>query len=73
MALLRRWPTTPIARGQIVLLTLLVVLTVGAWALTVHQARTMDMSMGILASGGGEGAASSSGPTVFFFIYGMAT
>jgi predicted metal-binding membrane protein len=33
-------------------LGLLVVLTISAWALTVHQARTMDMPMGIVARGG---------------------
>ncbi|CAN5895969.1 DUF2182 domain-containing protein [soil metagenome] len=30
----------------------LIILTVGAWALTVHQARTMDMPMGVVARGG---------------------
>jgi predicted metal-binding membrane protein len=38
-------------RGQLMLLACLAVLTIGAWALTVHQARTMDMPMGIVVSG----------------------
>jgi predicted metal-binding membrane protein len=33
------------------LLVALLLLTVGAWALTVHQARTMDMPMGVAVSG----------------------
>lgn len=33
------------------MLALLVALTAGAWALTVHQARTMDMPMGIVLRG----------------------
>jgi predicted metal-binding membrane protein len=53
-----RWwrPTTPLARGQLLLLALLAALTLGAWALTVHQARTMDMPMGVVARGGAEPA-----------------
>ena len=50
-SLRRRWPEKPIARGQLVLLALLVLLTAGAWVLTVHQARTMDMPMGVVARG----------------------
>ncbi len=38
-------------RGQIALLVLLALLTAGAWALTVHQSRTMDMPMGVVARG----------------------
>ena len=38
-------------RGQLTLLVCLAVLTIGAWALTVHQARTMDMPMGIVVRG----------------------
>ena len=73
----RRWPgwsrRTIIDRGKLVLLASLAVLTIGAWGLTIHQARTMDMPMGIVASGGGEGAASSSGPTESLVMDGMAT
>ena len=73
----RRWPgwsrRTIIDRGQLVLLASLAVLTIGAWGLTIHQARTMDMSMGIVASGGGEGAASSSGQPASMTMDGMAT
>jgi predicted metal-binding membrane protein len=42
---------TPLARGRLAVLAALVVVTVGAWALTIHQARTMDMAMGIVARG----------------------
>ena len=38
-------------RGQLILLTALALLTIGAWALTVQQARTMDMPMGIALRG----------------------
>ena len=48
----RRWPAKPLERGRLVLLALLALLTAGAWALTVHQARTMDMPMGVVAHGG---------------------
>ena len=37
-----RLPAKPLERGRLLLLVLLTLLTVGAWALTVHQARTMD-------------------------------
>ena len=48
-------PTTPQERGQLALLALLAALTVGAWAVTVRQARTMDMPMGIVARGAASG------------------
>jgi len=55
MAALRaRWPANPIQRGQLLLLVLLALLTAGAWAVTVHQARTMDMSMGVMIRGGAD-------------------
>jgi predicted metal-binding membrane protein len=38
-------------QGGLVLLLVLAILTSGAWALTVHQARTMDMPMGIVLRG----------------------
>ena len=38
-------------RGEIFLLVCLAVLTAGAWALTIDQARTMDMPMGIVLRG----------------------
>jgi len=47
-------PATPLERGQLAVLLALVALTIGAWVLTVWQARMMDMSMGIVARGGGE-------------------
>jgi predicted metal-binding membrane protein len=50
----RRPYGTPLERGRLALLAALAVLTVGAWALTVHQARTMDMPMGVVARGGGD-------------------
>ncbi|MBA3338055.1 MAG: DUF2182 domain-containing protein [Chloroflexia bacterium] len=46
-------------RGQLTLLGLLAVLTIGAWVLTIHQARTMDMGMGIVARGAVAPAAGS--------------
>jgi predicted metal-binding membrane protein len=49
-----RWPANPIQRGQLLLLALLVFLTAGAWAVTVHQAHTMDMPMGVVARGGAD-------------------
>ena len=53
MAALRaRWPANPIQRGQLLLVVLLALLTAGAWALSLHQARTMDMSMGVMARSG---------------------
>src|SRR5215218_3900446 len=45
-------PRTPIARGRLAVLVALVLLTSGAWAFTVHQARTMDMPMGTAVLGG---------------------
>ena len=55
-----RWwrPTTPLARGQLLLLARLAALTLGAWVLTVHQARTMDMPMGVVARGAADSDAS---------------
>ena len=46
-----RAPRSPIERGQLGLLSALLVLTVGAWALTIYQAQTMDMSMGVVPRG----------------------
>ena len=72
----RRWTgwsrRTVIDRGQLVLLASLAVLTIGAWGLTIHQARTMDMPMGIVAGGGGEGAAPDSGQPASTTMDGMA-
>jgi predicted metal-binding membrane protein len=48
-----------IERGQLILLGCLALLTMGAWAFTVHQARTMNMPMGIVVSGGMEPAPES--------------
>ncbi len=53
-------PATPIVRSQFVVFGLLVVLTISAWALTVHQAHTMNIPMGIIARGGS--TASDSAP-----------
>jgi predicted metal-binding membrane protein len=52
-----RWlrPATALERGQLWILAVLGVLTVGAWALTVHQAHTMDMPMGVVARGAAGG------------------
>lgn len=45
------WRRSTLERGEVVLLGLLAVLTVAAWAMTIHQARTMDMPMGVVARG----------------------
>ena len=42
---------TPLERGQLAVLLVLVVLTVGAWALTIAQSRTMEMPMGVVTPG----------------------
>lgn len=42
-------PATPLERGRLAVLIALVVLTLGAWAATVYQARTMAMPMGVVA------------------------
>jgi predicted metal-binding membrane protein len=44
-------PRTPLERGQLAVLIVLVVLTVAAWALTISQAQTMDMPMGVMVRG----------------------
>ena len=48
-----RWfrAKTALERGQLVVLSVVIVLTVAAWLLTIWQARTMDMSMGVVARG----------------------
>ena len=62
----RLFGATPLEHGQRAVLLLLVVLTVAAWALTIAQARTMSMPMGVtvpdtgmaLETGGEAGGAS---------------
>ncbi|HET7094498.1 MAG TPA: hypothetical protein VFI22_13490, partial [Thermomicrobiales bacterium] len=44
-----------LARGQWAILALLAALTIGAWALTVAWARSMNMPMGIAARGAAGG------------------
>jgi predicted metal-binding membrane protein len=46
-ALRSRIPLGAIERGQLLVIVCLAVLTVAAWGVTIHQARTMDMPMGI--------------------------
>ena len=41
-------PTGSPSRDQLILLAILAVVTAGAWALTVYQATTMDMPMGVM-------------------------
>jgi predicted metal-binding membrane protein len=41
-------PTGSPSRDQLLLLAILAVVTAGAWALTVYQATTMDMPMGVM-------------------------
>ena len=50
-------PRSVQARGQLLLLAVLLVLTVGAWTLTVYQARTMDMPMGVAVRGAADAPA----------------
>ncbi len=40
---------TPLERGQLAVLLVLVVLTISAWVLTISQARTMEMPMGVVS------------------------
>jgi predicted metal-binding membrane protein len=42
-------PRTPLGRARLILLVCLAVLTIGAWFLTIQQAQTMDMPMGVVA------------------------
>ena len=41
-------PTRSPSRDRLILLAILAVVTAGAWALTVYQATTMDMPMGVM-------------------------
>ena len=43
-------------KGRLALLASLAVLTIGAWAVTIHQARTMSMPMGVAVTGAGDAA-----------------
>jgi predicted metal-binding membrane protein len=45
-------PRTSLGRARLTVLVCLIVLTVGAWLLTIYQAQTMDMPMGVVARGG---------------------
>ena len=42
-------PRSSLERGQLAVLIVLALLTIGAWALTIQQAQTMDMPMGVVA------------------------
>ena len=44
--------TTPLERGRLWLLLTLLILTLAAWAMTIYQARTMPMPMGVVVRGG---------------------
>jgi predicted metal-binding membrane protein len=44
-------PRSPLERGQLALLVALLVLTLGAWGLTIYRAQTMDMHMGVVPRG----------------------
>jgi predicted metal-binding membrane protein len=44
-------PTTALDRGRLAILIILGVLVAVTWALTLHQAQTMDMAMGIVPLG----------------------
>jgi predicted metal-binding membrane protein len=49
-------PATPWEWGRLAVFGALIVLTVGAWVLTVHQAQTMDRPMGVVARGAADGS-----------------
>jgi predicted metal-binding membrane protein len=49
---LPRGPLSSLERGQLALLLTLLVVTIGAWLLTIHQAQSMDMPMGVVVRGG---------------------
>jgi len=68
----RHHPALVIGRGQLGVLLALVVLTIGTWALTVHQARTMDMPMGVAVRGGATDAPDAAEPAVSDAGPGMA-
>ncbi len=68
---------SPLAHGQLALLALLALLTAAAWGYTIHQARSMDMPMGVVARGGadaetGEAAAPSENMDGMHGMDGMA-
>jgi predicted metal-binding membrane protein len=44
-------PRTSLGRARLTVLVCLIVLTVGAWLLTIYQAQTMDMPMGVAPRG----------------------
>ena len=44
------WQRLPLDRGLLLLLALLALLTAGAWALTVQQARTMGRGSAVAAA-----------------------
>jgi predicted metal-binding membrane protein len=56
-------------RGQLAVLLALAILTLGAWVLTIHQARTMDMPMGVVVRGA---MPDSDAPAVMDDMGGMA-
>ena len=53
---------TPLEQGERALLLALIVLTLGAWALTIHQARTMDMTLGMSPGGAPQPETSATNP-----------
>jgi predicted metal-binding membrane protein len=55
-SILDRWSIPALERGQAALLLALAVLSLGAWALTIDQARTMDMPMGVVVRGAADTA-----------------
>src|SRR4051794_23505386 len=44
-------PRTPLGRARLTLLVGLILLTAGAWLLTIYQAQTMAMPMGVVVRG----------------------
>jgi len=58
-------------RGQVILLVSLAFLTLGAWVLTVYQAQTMDMPMGIAVRGMVDGEVPPAGEDTMAAGHGM--
>jgi predicted metal-binding membrane protein len=51
----KRPSPTPVARGRLVVLAVLIALTIGTWGLTVYQVRTSDMPMGVVVRSAADG------------------
>ncbi|MDP9358757.1 MAG: DUF2182 domain-containing protein [Chloroflexota bacterium] len=57
-------PKTSLERGQLAVLLAVIILTIGSWLLTLHQAWTMDMPMGVAVRGGASAQTTETGEPV---------